>query len=153
MWWQTREYFWQCLLTVLLAESNTDRCVALWLSGRPVKSNYIQNPHLQNIAGTFSPHATLSCFLGFHLFLVKNTDGTLELMCSGVNGPWTLSPLAKTLFPRRKREGKITSSLSKLCNVCSLSLDLKDSMIHFLHLPRVSSVKFALSEALSWHGF
>jgi len=30
-------------------------------------------------------------FLGFHLF-PENTDGPLELMCSGTNGPWTFCP-------------------------------------------------------------
>ena len=104
VWRQTWKYFWQCLLTVLLAESNTDFFAAVRLSGCPVESNYVQILTCKTLQGHFFSHATLSCFLGYHLFLVKNTDGTLELMCSGLNGPWTFSPLAKPLLPRRKRE-------------------------------------------------
>lgn len=144
---QTMKYFWQCLLS-------TDHCVAIRLSGHPVKSNYVQIRTCKTLKGQFFPHATLPCFLGFHLFLVKNTDGKLELMCSGLNGPWTLSPPA-TLLPKRKRDGKKTPHffLPKLCKLFSLSLDVKESMTHFLHLPRFSSVKFALSEGFSQHGF
>lgn len=39
-----------------------------------------------------SPPVTLLCFLGFRLLLEKNTDGTLEPMCSGLNWPWTFWP-------------------------------------------------------------
>lgn len=90
------------------------------LCGLPVEWNYVQLCTCKPLQGHFPPHATLSCFLGLNLFLVKNTDGTLELMCSGLNGPWTLSPFANPLPPQKKGGGN--SSFSSLQTVLSLCI-------------------------------
>lgn len=127
---------------------NVDRalCAVFSLSGLPVEWNYVQLRTCKTLQGHFFPHATLSCFLGLQLFLVKNTDGTLELMCSGLNGPWTLSPLAKPL-PPLSEGGKKSHLLSLLCKLFSLFVakGLNDS---HATLAKVSSAE---SEGLSQH--
>lgn len=78
------------LLTILFAsaEAKPDiRAVCLASPIGRLESNYVRLCTRKNIAETFLPVVTLLCFLGFHLLLEKNTDGTLELMCSGINGP------------------------------------------------------------------
>lgn len=57
--------------------------------GWQVESNYVQFCDCKTLLGQFYPLVTLMYFQGICLFLDKNTDGTLELMCSGPNGPWT----------------------------------------------------------------
>lgn len=76
-----------CLNERILGNVDRALCAAFSLSGLPVEWNYVQLCTCKTLQGHFFPHATLSCFLGLHLFLVKNTDGTLELMCSELNGP------------------------------------------------------------------
>lgn len=77
-------------MTILFASAEAEsdiRAVCLATPIGRLESNYVRLCTRKNVAETFLPLVTLLCFLGFHLLLEKNTDGTLELMCSGINGP------------------------------------------------------------------
>lgn len=141
---------------VLFAEANTVMYIAVSLSGLPVEPNYVQLCTCKKLQGHFTPPPPPP-FPLCHIIMLSGISflpGIKHRWHIGIDvfrTKWAMNIVAscKTTTPQKQARKKKKSHPWQ----SFLSLRPENPMIGFLYLPRLSSVKFALSDGLCQHGF